>query len=324
MKQQPGMRWFRIYSEIKDDPKMLCLTDHQFRLWVGLLCMGSEGDDRGIIPPYPIVGLAASLRTTEAALTEALDLFASLDMIDRYEDGAIELSHFLERQYDNPSDQPERTRERKRRQRSRDTEEGHEDVTSESRASHDTEERREEEKREEEILTQQPTVADVSEPAPLPAPVSKPTKPTRDLSKLPRNQAMYAVLRDAWGIPRGEEGNGEKKKLNAAIKDIGPKWTVLQVEEACVEFRRRWPEMEFSPHGVATNMHTLMSPPSKSNGKPSVDIRPGEKSGWEKFAQPEEPPLPEPEVEPLPDPPPVKAQRKVYDPPSYAELQARR
>jgi len=28
------MKWFRVYSEIKDDPKMLEMDDHQRWLWL--------------------------------------------------------------------------------------------------------------------------------------------------------------------------------------------------------------------------------------------------------------------------------------------------
>lgn len=43
------MRWFRLYTEILDDPKVLALTDRQFRFWVNILAVAREND--GLIPP---------------------------------------------------------------------------------------------------------------------------------------------------------------------------------------------------------------------------------------------------------------------------------
>ncbi|SMC64028.1 DnaD domain protein [Sporomusa malonica] len=117
------MKWFRLYSEIKDDPKMLALTDHQFRIWINLLAMASDmpPDSRGTIPRFPFRGLATSLHTTEDQLKEALDLFASeeFNLIQRQDDGSIFVTKFLDRQYEKASDTPDATRERKRKQRSR-------------------------------------------------------------------------------------------------------------------------------------------------------------------------------------------------------------
>ncbi len=114
------MKWFRLYSEIKDDPKMLALTDHQFRIWINLLAMASDQPTaRGTIPKFPVRGLAASLHTTEQELIEALDMFASdeFNLIERREDGSIFISKFADRQYDNPSDQPKSVNERVRKHR---------------------------------------------------------------------------------------------------------------------------------------------------------------------------------------------------------------
>jgi hypothetical protein len=47
-------RWFRLYSEIVDDPKMNKLTDKQFRFFISLLCLASESDSGdGVIRMSP-------------------------------------------------------------------------------------------------------------------------------------------------------------------------------------------------------------------------------------------------------------------------------
>lgn len=175
--------WFRVYNEIKDDPKMLTLDDHQFRLWIGLLAMASESRERGTVLPCPRPGLIAALRTTAEALQAALDLFAEMDMAFECEDGAIVIIHFLDRQYDNPSDRPEATRDRKRKQRqapepTRDTPASPEDVTRGHEFVTIQEERRVEEIRGEETRgdTGVVTTPGLPEPAPVELSARKPVR----------------------------------------------------------------------------------------------------------------------------------------------------
>lgn len=120
-----GMKWFRVYSEIKDDPKILEMDDHQRWLWICLLAMASESTDRGVISGVRLRGLAASLRTDESRLADTLSLLVDLEMIDYDESSrTIEITHWNERQYDKPSDTPAALRDRKRKSR-----QSHADVT---------------------------------------------------------------------------------------------------------------------------------------------------------------------------------------------------
>lgn len=119
------MKWFRVYSEIKDDPKMLEMDDHQRWLWICLMSLANDSELRGTILNVRLRGLASSLRTTEDKLREALELYQELDMAEYDEDArTITLLNFVKRQYDKPSDTPEQTRERQRMSRQR-----HADVT---------------------------------------------------------------------------------------------------------------------------------------------------------------------------------------------------
>jgi hypothetical protein len=113
------MKWFRLHTEIKDDPKMLELDDHQFRLWISILSMAGEADERGIIPAYRPRGLAAALHTTVESMDSAFALFSELGMVERREDGSLLVSNFMDRQYDNLSDHPEKVAERKARYKER-------------------------------------------------------------------------------------------------------------------------------------------------------------------------------------------------------------
>lgn len=173
-----GMKWFRVYSEIKDDPKILEMDDHQRWLWICLLAMASESTDRGTITNVRLRGLAASLRTDEARLLDTLQLLADLEMIDYDEDARmIAITHWDDRQYDKPSNSPSATRDRKRKSR-----ESHADVTP----CHAIEENRIEESREDtEILTAYAVSAPDEPPAPEPAP-----KPKRTATKKPADANM--------------------------------------------------------------------------------------------------------------------------------------
>jgi len=43
------LRWFRMYSEILDDPKVARVTDSQFRIFIYLLAAASECDREGFV-----------------------------------------------------------------------------------------------------------------------------------------------------------------------------------------------------------------------------------------------------------------------------------
>lgn len=132
--------WFRVYTELRTDSKMEFLDDHQFRIWMNLLCMAAESKTRGMViasdgKPYPISVLSKALRTVDRKLKAALALFERLDMVEITDDG-IAIKHFLDRQYDKPSDMPNRTAERKQKSR-QNKEESHANVTPLSRESHE-------------------------------------------------------------------------------------------------------------------------------------------------------------------------------------------
>ena len=44
------MKWFRMYAEIIDDPKMKQLSDRSFRVFSYLLALAAEAEQGGAIP----------------------------------------------------------------------------------------------------------------------------------------------------------------------------------------------------------------------------------------------------------------------------------
>ncbi len=117
--------WFRLYSEILRDPKVLRLTPRERWGWIGLLCLASDAEERGVLRisesvPYELDDLAHLLDIGAEDVDSLLSKAEELDMLEIDEHRTIRITHFLDRQYDKPSDRPEETRERKRRQRERD------------------------------------------------------------------------------------------------------------------------------------------------------------------------------------------------------------
>jgi hypothetical protein len=62
-------RWWRAYSRARHDPKLLKLSDKDFRWWFNLVCVAA---DNGGALPY-IRDLAAEFRTSEQTITVAIE-----------------------------------------------------------------------------------------------------------------------------------------------------------------------------------------------------------------------------------------------------------
>lgn len=115
MRQMP---WFRMWNETRTDPKLETLTDAQHRVWHRLLCYASEQETRGVIAYRSIKLLAIQVARGDVdLLNETLMALVELEIID-HTDASIAFLHWINRQYDKPSDAPEATRERKDRSRS--------------------------------------------------------------------------------------------------------------------------------------------------------------------------------------------------------------
>lgn len=76
-------RWFRFYAEAMRDPKVVTLSDKDFRLWVNLLSIASEND--GNLPS--IDGLKGVLKVRLDHLLAALKRLISAGLIDPLEGG---------------------------------------------------------------------------------------------------------------------------------------------------------------------------------------------------------------------------------------------
>lgn len=87
--------WFRFYNTAPDSPKVLLLTDAQFRAWVILLCLASKLG--GTIPDS--VGLiAVTLRKTAQKSADTIQVLLSAGLLDKI-DGGYEPHNWAQRQF---------------------------------------------------------------------------------------------------------------------------------------------------------------------------------------------------------------------------------
>jgi predicted transcriptional regulator len=107
-------RWFRLYDELLDDPKVQRLPPADFKGWINLLCLASRND--GKLPPTDDIAFA--LRETEDAVSTLLERLLNGGLIERRSGGADGMHYapykWGERQYksDTSTDRVKRFRQR--------------------------------------------------------------------------------------------------------------------------------------------------------------------------------------------------------------------
>lgn len=72
-------RWFRMYDELLDDPKVQRLSGDDFKAWVNILCLASRND--GSLPPVEDIGFALRLDLKKA--TAIVSRFVSCGLLDQ-------------------------------------------------------------------------------------------------------------------------------------------------------------------------------------------------------------------------------------------------
>lgn len=56
------MKWFRLYSSVLNDPKVQQLSPELFKHWINILCVASEHEPRGHLPPLKDLAFALRLK----------------------------------------------------------------------------------------------------------------------------------------------------------------------------------------------------------------------------------------------------------------------
>lgn len=110
------MRWFRLYDDTINDPKILKLPEATRWHWVAMLCIASKND--GNLPPLD--DMAIQLRTTAAKATEIIAALVKAGLLDKTETGFAP-HNWNGRQYKNDvTDRTAASRAKKYRDRKRD------------------------------------------------------------------------------------------------------------------------------------------------------------------------------------------------------------
>ena len=123
-------RWFRMYADVLDDPKVQRLPPDLFKVWVNLLCLASRND--GVLPP--VEDIAFALRMSQDVTVTVTAELVTRGLLDQGD--SLSPHNWAERQF--RSDTPESAAERKRAQRAREKERAKaENVTTCHSDSHD-------------------------------------------------------------------------------------------------------------------------------------------------------------------------------------------
>ena len=104
-------RWWRAYGRARHDPKLLKLSDKQFRWWFSFVCAAS--DNGGVLPSH--ADLSVEFRATGKVITEALDALVTAGLFD-HDDEGIRPHNWDNLQYksDTSAERLKRHRERQR------------------------------------------------------------------------------------------------------------------------------------------------------------------------------------------------------------------
>ena len=115
-------RWFRMYCDVLDDPKVQKLPAPLFKSWVNLLCLAGRND--GKLPPADDIAFA--LRIGDDVTRDMLRDLTDRGLIDDAD--GLAPHNWSERQF--KSDKDENATERKRAQRERDKKGENQDISA--------------------------------------------------------------------------------------------------------------------------------------------------------------------------------------------------
>lgn len=71
-------RWFRLYDDAVNDPKVQRLSGDMFKAWINILCIASRHD--GVLPP--VNEIAFTLRVTPQRVRRVLDTLCEAGLLD--------------------------------------------------------------------------------------------------------------------------------------------------------------------------------------------------------------------------------------------------
>lgn len=254
------MPWFRMYSEARNDAKLRALPDDQFRVWFNLLCFASEqGDERGVLSGYDRDLLAVEVANGDTDLLEAtLERIAKLRIIS-IDGDAIRFLNFEKRQYDKPSDTPERVAERVRRHRERQSN------TTETPTEH----------------TETPCNADVTPCNDTEGEGDRelvsPDGLTRlDSPKIRKPRApdlIFEAFCEVLGLDPKRLNKTERGRVNSACRDVRDvDGTPDDIRLAAERYRQKWPDIDMTAKAITGNWQSLLNGAGAPRAPSAVDV----------------------------------------------------
>ncbi len=210
------MKWFRLYTEVKDDPKIRDLTAKEFRIFIYLLCLAAEFEEDGDIP-LNLKDIAWRLRIGAKSLENVVKKLVSCSICVRF-DEKMSFINWKKRQFKS-DDVTSRTRKYKEKQ-----------IGSEKRERSPERSRYREEKRRKE--TEERNVPDAGQTPPPTAP-----KNGAEASLRPKeiSEDVKAAIRKLSGNVKNVEelDEAEKEKRLAKLKEQAEQLKATAEQQSC-------------------------------------------------------------------------------------------
>src|SRR5260221_5894290 len=90
------MRWFRLYSDLLNDPKAQRLSPALFKHWINLLCLANVSEPRGVLPAEH--DIAFNLRIRPFEVRKIMAQLVDAGLMERRDDGRFAPHNWEERQ----------------------------------------------------------------------------------------------------------------------------------------------------------------------------------------------------------------------------------
>jgi hypothetical protein len=94
------MKWFRLYDDLLDDPKVQRLPPSLFKAWINILCLANKGELRGILPTMD--DIAFRLRISDQEADPVLQSLQEFGLLDKTDAGYIPHDWIEQQQPENP------------------------------------------------------------------------------------------------------------------------------------------------------------------------------------------------------------------------------
>ena len=93
------MKWFRLWTDILDDVKILQLSDYEFRVWVQIMAYACEVDSMSGQCQTNVKSMSLRCRTQVNHLSRAIETFQKMGMVTIDEQGFITITNWNKRQF---------------------------------------------------------------------------------------------------------------------------------------------------------------------------------------------------------------------------------